>query len=94
MNTPEGWSEEQKEAARRREQENKGPCAPDTYPKDHGQHEHRRVAERMLGRPLKPGEVIHHINRDKHNNDPSNLMVFATQAEHAKWHAEHDKGVI
>lgn len=94
MNTTEGWSEEQKEAVRRREQGNKGPCAPDTYPKDHGRHEHRRAAERKLGRPLKPGEVVHHIDRDKHNNNLSNLMIFATQAEHAKWHAEHDKEVI
>lgn len=94
MNTTEGWSEEQKDAVRQREQRNKGPCAPDTYPKDHGEHEHRKVARQILGRELLPGEVVHHTDRDKHNNNPSNLMIFANQAEHAKWHAEHDKEVI
>lgn len=94
MNTTDGWSEEQREAVRQREQKRMGPCSPETYPKEHGKHEHRRVAERMLGRALKPGEVVHHIDRDKHNNDPRNLMVFRNQAEHRKWHAEHDKGVV
>lgn len=49
------------------------------------------VAEQMLGRPLKKGEVVHHIDNNKRNNQPSNLMVFKSQKEHAKWHAEHDK---
>lgn len=29
-------------------------------------------------------------NKEK-NNDPSNLMIFKNQSEHAKWHAEHKK---
>lgn len=63
-----------------------------SYTKYHGTHEHRIVAEQMLGRPLKIGEVVHHIDRNKQNNSPSNLMIFESQAEHAKWHKEHDKG--
>ena len=94
MNTPEGWSEERKEEVRRREQKNKGPCAPNTYPKNHGEHEHRRVARKMLGRRLLPGEVVHHIDMDKHNNDPGNLMVFKSQEAHARWHREHEKEVV
>lgn len=61
------------------------------YLKRHGRHEHRIVAEQMLGRPLQPGEVVHHIDADKWNNRPENLMVFPSQAAHAKWHEEHDR---
>lgn len=89
MNTSEGWSEEMREAARKRNQERMGPCKPSTYPKFHGRHEHRVVAERMLGRPLRPGEVVHHINGDKHDNRPENLMVFSSQQEHIAYHAAH-----
>lgn len=68
---------------------NKG--AKDSYEKTYGRHTHRIVAEQILGRPLKPGEVVHHIDRNKRNNNPNNLMVFASQREHAEWHAKHDK---
>lgn len=61
-----------------------------SYQKTYGRHTHRIVAEQILGRPLKPSEVVHHIDRNKRNNDPSNLMIFESQAEHAKWHKEHD----
>ncbi len=57
-----------------------------TYTKTFGRHTHRVVAEQMLGRPLLPGEVVHHIDGDKRNNDPSNLMVFASASEHARHH--------
>lgn len=60
-----------------------------SYPKSFGRHLHRTVAERMLGRTLLPGEVVHHIDGNKRNNNPNNLMVFKNQSEHAKWHAEH-----
>lgn len=36
---------------------------------------HRIILERKLGRPLKPGEVSDHIDRDKLNNLRSNLRV-------------------
>ena len=60
-----------------------------SYPKYYGAHEHRIVAERMLGRPLKPGEVVHHIDFNKRNNDPSNLMVFENQKKHMEWHRDN-----
>lgn len=57
---------------------------------------HRVVAEKMLGRPLRPGEVVHHKDGDKHNNDPENLMIFKSQKEHVKYHIEHpeESGVV
>ena len=56
-----------------------------TYRKVNGRHEHRVIAEQKIGRPLEPGEVVHHIDGDKFNNDPSNLEVI-TQSEHINIH--------
>lgn len=56
-----------------------------SYEKTYGRHTHRIVAEQKLGRSLKKGEVVHHIDGNKRNNDPSNLMVI-TQSEHCALH--------
>lgn len=57
------------------------------YSKLYGRHTHRVIAEKMLGRKLIKGEVVHHIDKNKRNNSPENLMVFKSQKEHAAWHA-------
>ena len=62
------------------------------YRKRYGRHEHRVVAEEMMGRPLRPGEVVHHIDGNRQNNAPENLMVFSSQAEHAAYHAKLKRG--
>lgn len=37
---------------------------------------HRHIASTKLNRWLLPGEVVHHIDHNKLNNDPSNLEVL------------------
>ena len=45
-------------------------------------YEHRVVAEKKIGRPLRDGELVHHIDGNKQNNAPENLGVVAGIAEH------------
>lgn len=50
-----------------------------------GKFLHTVIAEWKIGRALLPGEVVHHEDRNKLNNDPSNIEVM-TASEHAKLH--------
>jgi hypothetical protein len=51
---------------------------------------HRYVVEKKIGRKLRQGEIVHHINRNKLDNSPENLEVFANQEEHEKHHKKTD----
>jgi hypothetical protein len=47
--------------------------------------EHRLVMERELGRKLKRNEEVHHLDQNKLNNDPANLVVLS-KSHHARLH--------
>ncbi len=49
-------------------------------------YEHRLVAEKILGRRLKPEEVVHHEDKNSLNNSKDNLKVFATTKDHNRYH--------
>lgn len=48
--------------------------------------EHRYEAEKMLGRHLRNGETVHHIDGDRLNNAQENLMVFTSRSDHSRFH--------
>ena len=49
-------------------------------------YEHRLVAEKSLGRRLLPAEEVHHDDDSKANNEPGNLIVKGSRAEHRLAH--------
>lgn len=56
-------------------------------------YEHRIVAEEILDRPLKEGKVVHHLDENRANNSPDNLLVLSGPM-HAKLHTWLDKNTI
>src|SRR5699024_760499 len=39
-----------------------------------------------IGRPLRPGEIVHHLNNDPRDNHPDNLAVLPSQSAHMRLH--------
>ncbi len=55
-------------------------------------YEHRIIAEQMLGRILREGEIVHHKDGNRLNNDPDNLEICTNIAHHKHLHRIRDKG--
>jgi DNA-binding Xre family transcriptional regulator len=54
------------------------------------QRQHRRIASEKVGRPLTKGEIVHHIDEDRSNNDQNNLEVL-THKQHKQVHFGGEK---
>lgn len=59
-----------------------------------GVYEHVLIAEEeILDRPLKTGEVVHHLDSNRSNNSPDNLLPLENPS-HSKLHAWMNKNII
>lgn len=48
--------------------------------------EHRYLMEKIIGRKLNKGEVVHHIDGNPKNNSLNNLRLFKNNSEHIIFH--------
>lgn len=53
--------------------------------------QHRKVMQDHIGRPVERGEIIHHIDGDKNNNDISNLYLCKSLSKHRDIHNQLER---
>jgi len=46
----------------------------------------RQVMAELIGRDLRTGEVVHHIDGDQNNSDINNLVLFPNHSAHMAFH--------
>lgn len=49
-------------------------------------YQHIIIMEKIIGRYLKPKEIIHHIDGNRYNNSENNLMLFKSRGQHINFH--------
>jgi len=52
--------------------------------------EHRQIVEKVLGKPLPKGSVIHHIDENRMNNANNNLVLCPSYGYHRQIHMRMD----
>lgn len=55
---------------------------------------HRVLVERSIGRDLRDGECVHHINGNKTDNRPDNLALFSSNSEHTRHHYDEETASV
>jgi len=51
-----------------------------------GTNIYRKIVSEAINRKLKHKEIVHHIDKNHHNNELSNLFVFRHNYAHLRWH--------
>lgn len=53
---------------------------------------HRLVMAARIGRMLRTGEVVHHVNEGRADNRANNLWLFPDRGAHIAWHEMLKRG--
>lgn len=59
------------------------------YIHEDGDRQHRNVMRKKLQRPLTHIEAVHHMDKDRTNNNEDNLFIFPDNRCHILYHGQH-----